>query len=163
MVKNPRIWAAQQIQCQPDLYETLSQKIKLEKVEEEEKKKMKKDRAPPPLKGHHACPEHTPCPLSFIFPLPEERESQHHMFCVYLLARELSSSPGSEHQKMPGLTPEPGRSAACTDGASREITCLHVLPEPSVMALPDPSGLQMSISVLDKIYRHLGNTCLANL
>ena len=59
----------------------------LEKIGKREggRKEDDKGRAPSPLKGHHACTEHTPGPLSLIFPLPEERDSQHHMFCVHLL------------------------------------------------------------------------------
>lgn len=99
MVKNPRIWAAQQIQGQPEMYKTLSQK-KLEKVEEEEKKmKEKKGGVPHPLKGHHACTEHTPCFLSFIFPLPKERESQYHMFCVHLLVMNSVAAPSQSIRK----------------------------------------------------------------
>lgn len=100
MVKNPRIWAAQQIQGQLELYATLSPpKKKLEKGEEEEKKK--KGGAPRLLKGHYAFNEHIPCPLSFIFPLPEERESQHHMFCVHLLVVNSVAAPGQSIRKCP--------------------------------------------------------------
>ena len=161
MVKNPRIWAAQQFNASLICMRPCLEK-KMEKVEEEEKK-MKKGGAPRPLTGHHACTEHTPCPLSFIFPLPEERESGHHMFCVYLPGHELSSSPGSEHQKMPGLNPAPVRSAdAQMEPPGRLHVCMLFLNLLSWLYLIH-LALHLSISVLHKIYRHLGNTCLANL